>query len=67
VMAPTGNTFQFDEKHMKWGKTPMMGQGQIPILVLREGTEREKGKGAQSTNINAAKAIAEAVRSTLGP
>jgi len=67
VMASTGNTFQFDEKQMKWGKTPMMGQGQIPILVLREGTEREKGKGAQSTNINAAKAIAEAVRSTLGP
>jgi thermosome len=46
----------------------MMGQqGQIPILVLREGTQREKGKGAQHNNIQAAKAIADAVRSTLGP
>jgi thermosome len=46
----------------------MMGQqGQIPILVLREGTQRETGKGAQHNNIQAAKAIADAVRSTLGP
>jgi thermosome len=44
-----------------------MLQGGTPILVLREGTEREKGKGAVSNNINAAKAIADAVRSTLGP
>ena len=41
--------------------------GQTPILVLKEGTSREKGKGAQHNNIAAAKAIAEAVRSTLGP
>jgi len=45
----------------------MMGQGQVPILVLKEGTQREKGKSAQHTNIAAAKAIADAVRSTLGP
>jgi len=44
----------------------MMGQGQ-PIIVLKEGTKREKGKGAQANNIMAAKAIADAVRSTLGP
>jgi len=41
--------------------------GQTPILVLREGTKREKGKGALGNNIAAAKAIADAVRSTLGP
>jgi thermosome len=41
--------------------------GQTPILVLKEGTTREKGKGAQGNNIAAAKAIADAVRSTLGP
>jgi thermosome len=35
--------------------------------VLKEGTSREKGKGAQHNNIAAAKAIADAVRSTLGP
>ncbi len=44
----------------------MMGGG-TPILVLKEGTRRERGKGAQSNNIAAAKAIADAVRSTLGP
>ena len=38
-----------------------------PVLILREGTKREKGKGAQSNNIAAAKAIADAVRTTLGP
>jgi thermosome len=41
--------------------------GQQPIIVLKEGTERSKGKGAQFNNINAAKAVADAVRSTLGP
>ncbi len=44
-----------------------MNQGQQPIIVLREGTERTKGKGAQFNNIAAAKAVADAVRSTLGP
>jgi thermosome len=41
--------------------------GQTPILVLKEGTKREKGRGALSNNIQAAKAIGDAVRSTLGP
>jgi thermosome len=44
-----------------------MMTGQQPIIVLREGTERSKGKGAQFNNIAAAKAVADAVRSTLGP
>jgi archaeal chaperonin len=43
-----------------------MMQG-TPILVLKEGTERERGKGAANSNIAAARAIADAVRSTLGP
>jgi chaperonin GroEL (HSP60 family) len=43
-----------------------LGQGQ-PIIVLREGTERTKNKEAQANNIAAARAIADAVRSTLGP
>jgi len=41
--------------------------GQTPIFILKEGTKREKGKGAQFNNIAAARAIADAVRSTLGP
>ncbi|NNN17422.1 MAG: thermosome subunit, partial [Thermoplasmata archaeon] len=44
-----------------------MMSGQTPILVLREGTKREKGRGALANNIAAAKAIADSVRSTLGP
>ncbi len=44
----------------------MLG-GQMPILILREGTRREQGKDAQKANIEAAKAIADAVRTTLGP
>ncbi len=38
-----------------------------PIFILKEGTERQKGKGAQHNNIAAAKAVADAVRSSLGP
>jgi thermosome len=44
-----------------------MMTGQQPIIVLKEGTKREKGKGAQSNNIMAALAISDAVKSTLGP
>lgn len=43
-----------------------MGQGQ-PIIVLREGTERSRNREAQSNNIAAARAVADSVRSTLGP
>lgn len=43
-----------------------MMQG-TPILILKEGTKRERGKDAQSNNIAAAKAIADAVKTTLGP
>jgi thermosome len=38
-----------------------------PILILKEGAERRRGRDAQSTNILAAKVIAESVKSTLGP
>lgn len=42
-------------------------QGQAPIFILKEGTERTRGRSAQSNNIAAAKAVADSVRSTLGP
>src|SRR5213594_3762352 len=45
---------------------PSMMQGQ-QIIILKEGTGRERGKGAQYNNIAAARAVADAVRSTLGP
>jgi len=42
-------------------------KGGQPVLILKEGTSRSRGKEAQSNNIMAAKVIAEAIRSTLGP
>lgn len=45
----------------------MQPNGHQPIFILKEGTERSHGRVAQSNNISAAKAVAEAVRSTLGP
>ena len=41
--------------------------GNTPVVILKEGTKRDSGRRATQGNILAAKAIAEAVRSTLGP
>ena len=43
------------------------GMGGQPIFILPEGALRSKGKDAQRTNIAAAMAVADAVKSTLGP
>lgn len=40
---------------------------QQPIIILREGTERTRGRDAQRNNIMAAIVIGEAVKSALGP
>ena len=44
-----------------------VGGGNVPILVLKEGTGRSTGRQVQKNNIMAAKIIAESVKSTLGP
>jgi len=41
--------------------------GGTPVLILKEGTKRSAGRDAQRTNIMAARVIAEAVRTSLGP
>jgi len=41
--------------------------GGQPVLILPEGTIRQRGKSAQENNIAAARAVADAVRTTLGP
>ncbi|MEM2795190.1 MAG: thermosome subunit beta [Thermofilaceae archaeon] len=41
--------------------------GGVPVLVLKEGTSRKTGKEAMSVNFMVAKAIAETVKTTLGP
>ncbi|MHA1742275.1 MAG: thermosome subunit beta, partial [Candidatus Thorarchaeota archaeon] len=38
-----------------------------PVLILKEGTSRTRGKSAQYNNIMAGIVIADAVKSTLGP
>ena len=45
----------------------MYNGGQAPIFILKEGTTRTRGRNAQSNNIAAPKAVADQVRSTLGP
>lgn len=41
--------------------------GGMPILILKEGSSETKGREAQKNNINAAKTVAEIVRTSLGP
>ena len=38
-----------------------------PVLILKEGTSRRRGKEARRSNITAARIVAEMLRSTLGP
>nr|KAF6396312.1 chaperonin containing TCP1 subunit 3 [Rousettus aegyptiacus] len=41
--------------------------GHRPVLVLSQNTKRESGRKVQSGNINAAKTIADIIRTCLGP
>jgi len=41
--------------------------GGVPVLILKEGSSRSRGKEAQHSNIMAAKVVAETVKSALGP
>jgi thermosome len=41
--------------------------GGQPVLILREGSSRTRGKEAQRNNIQAAKIVANVVKSALGP
>jgi len=45
----------------------MAAQAGIPVLILREGTTRRKGREAIYANIMAARIVAEAVKTSLGP
>ena len=41
--------------------------GGQPVLILREGTSRSRGRNAQRSNIMAARIISEVVKSSFGP
>ncbi|XP_075227285.1 chaperonin containing TCP1 subunit 3 [Lycorma delicatula] len=45
----------------------MFGPGSTPILVLSQNTKRDAGKKVQMENIAAGKAIADVIRTCLGP
>jgi len=42
-------------------------QGGQPVLILKEGTSRSRGKEAQRNNLLAARIVAETIKTTLGP
>ncbi|MCI4438906.1 TCP-1/cpn60 chaperonin family protein [archaeon] len=48
-------------------QVPAAALAGTPILVLKEGSTRSKGKEAQRNNFMAAKTIAEVIKSSLGP
>ena len=41
--------------------------GGVPVLILKEGSSRTRGRDAQHSNIMAARTIAETIKSALGP
>jgi len=41
--------------------------GGVPVLILKEGSSRSRGREAQHANIMAARIVAETVKSALGP
>jgi archaeal chaperonin len=45
----------------------LAGLSGTPVIILKEGSKRETGKDAQKKNIMAARAVADSVKSTLGP
>jgi len=46
------------------GPTQLAG---VPVLILKEGSSRSRGREAQHANIMAARIVAEAVKTSLGP
>ncbi len=51
---------------MAMAGTPVM-YGGIPVLVLKEGTQRQRGRDALFTNILVAQILSDIVKTTLGP
>ena len=44
-----------------------MSEGSVPVIILKEGSTRTRGKDAQRNNILAAKVVTQTIRTTLGP
>jgi archaeal chaperonin len=50
-----------------WLASIQQTAGGMPVLILREGAKESKGREAQKNNFNAAKLVAEIIKSSLGP
>ncbi|MBS7617823.1 thermosome subunit, partial [Candidatus Bathyarchaeota archaeon] len=46
---------------------PVVTESGQPVLILKEGTSRTRGREALSTNIMAARTVAEMIKTSLGP
>ena len=57
------------EGNTEGGMKKMSAQtgGTIPVIIMKEGTGRTKGREAQRNNITAAMTMGEVLKSTLGP
>jgi chaperonin GroEL (HSP60 family) len=44
-----------------------VSEATVPVLILKEGASRTRGRDAQRNNILAAKIVTETIRTTLGP
>src|SRR6056297_2094069 len=58
--------FYIESQSIKRCMSQRMQQGQ-PMIIMGEDAQRVKDRDAQEYNISAARGVAEAVRSTLGP
>jgi len=68
-LAATAYINLYIESHSYFHSTmsQRMQQGGQPMIVMSEESQRVKDQDAQNYNISAARAVSEAVRSTLGP
>uniref|UniRef100_A0A915MR08 T-complex protein 1 subunit gamma n=1 Tax=Meloidogyne javanica TaxID=6303 RepID=A0A915MR08_MELJA len=57
----------FSQQAQQKLNTKMLRVGGTPLLVLSKSAEREQGSKVQSQNINAAKMVADVIRTSLGP
>ena len=56
-----------EEYRLMLGDDAMATVSGIPVLILKEGATRTHGREAQRANIAAARAVAETLKTTLGP
>jgi len=67
LLSAKNNSSNSQEEVLMVSQAQVAQIGGVPVLILKEGTRRTVGKEALRNNILAARSVAEAVRTTLGP